>query len=63
MSKIIIELKVIEVFDKVLGKENYGRADVIEPSRSEENKIRLEVDSYELAEKKTNAFFTMLGLK
>ena len=62
MAKIIIELKVIEVHDVVLGEEKYGRSEVIEPARSEENKIRLEVDSYEKAEAKTHAFFNVLGI-
>lgn len=62
MAKIIIELKVIEIKDAVLGKEKYNRLDVVEPASTEENKIKLEVDSYEKAEAKTNAFFKMLGL-
>ena len=56
-KKIIIELKVVEVTD--LGSDNYGKA---KGSTSEENKIKLEVESYDKAEAKVAAFFKMLGL-
>lgn len=62
MSKIVVQLKVIEVIEKVTGPENYGRADIISPERVEENSIKIEVDSYEKAEAKVTAFFKMLGL-
>lgn len=58
MSKIIIELKVIEIHDEI--KDTYGKVAV--PERPEENKIRLEVDNYEKAEQKVAVFFKMLGL-
>lgn len=58
MPKIIIELKVIEIHDEQ--KDQYGK--VATPERAEENKIRLEVDSFDRAEAKTIAFFKMLGL-
>lgn len=62
MSKIIIELKVIEVIEAVLGEDNYGRAPILSPERTEENKVRIEVDSYEKAEAKVAAFFQMLDI-
>lgn len=57
MSKVIIELKVIEL-KEVVG-DDYHKTVTIQP---EENKIKLEVDSFDKAEAKTIAFFKMLGL-
>ena len=56
-KKIIIELKVIEL--KEVENNDYHKTKSLKP---EENKIKLEVDSYEKAEAKANAFFKMLGL-
>lgn len=56
-KKIIIELKVLEVED--LGNDAYGKS---KGSKAEENKIKLEVESYDKAEAKVAAFFKMLGL-
>lgn len=58
MPKIIIELKVIEIHDEQ--KDNYGKVAI--PERAEENKIKLEVDSYEKAQAKTVAFYSMLEI-
>lgn len=57
MAKIIIELKVIELKEVV--SDDYHKTKSFEP---EENKIKIEVDSYEKAEAKTQAFFKMLGI-
>lgn len=57
MPKIIIELKVTEIVDEV--KDNYR---VISEHKVEENRIKLEVESYEKAETKVAAFFKMLDI-
>lgn len=57
MSKIIIQLKVIEVNED--DKTQYSKSI---PQRIEENSIKLEVDSYEKAEAKVAAYFKMLAL-
>lgn len=60
MSKIIIELKVIEV--KTVGEPPKYANQPAQEQHVEENKIKLEVDSFDKAEAKVIAFFKMLGI-